>query len=169
MPSPVPDGRCLPFTAGPAPAPPLATGTVTTVDDIRRAYYDTADYSMWVTEVQVGPAGLALIVCDDDSGELFRVPVTTGPNGQVSFGPAAPVLTQYVPAPPEPPGQPGTPPGPGPGRGGLSAGAPRRRGVGQPGRVPRRAAQARHGAARPDRPRRARLGSAQRRDRRRGR
>ena len=107
MPNPTP-GRSHPFHAAPAPGV-SATGTVTTVEDIRRAYYETADYSMWVTEVQAGPAGLALIVCDDDSGDLFRIPVTTGPGGVVTFGPAAPVLVDYVPAPP------GSPPGPGPG------------------------------------------------------
>jgi hypothetical protein len=80
---------------------PRAAGVVPTVDDIRRAYYasDSVSWSAWIVEVQLTPAGPALIVMNDDTGQLTRVPVTTGPGGAVTFGDPAPVLVSYVDAP----------------------------------------------------------------------
>ena len=118
MPNPTP-GRSHPFTAAPPTAGVDAAGVITTVDDIRREFYDSAPWSQYITEVQVTPAGPVLIVMDDDSGELYRIAVIPGPNGEVTFGPPVAVLVTYVPAPPEPPEVPGpaippgqAPPGP---------------------------------------------------------
>lgn len=67
------------------------------VDDIRRAYYDSLDAGQmwwWVREVRVDP--LELIV-DDDQGGLYQVPVSvTGDT--VSFGEPTKVKVEYVAA-----------------------------------------------------------------------
>ncbi|AXH50467.1 capsid maturation protease [Gordonia phage Ruthy] len=77
-----------------------------TVEDIRRAYYDTASYDFWVEEIQLAP--LQLIVVNDIDGSRLRVPVTVDPerDGQdaIVFGEAVPVVVRYddVPPPPAP-------------------------------------------------------------------
>jgi hypothetical protein len=80
-----------------------AAGVVPTVDDVRRAYYEDADWSEWIVEVQYTPGGLVLIVIDDDNGELKRVPVDLSDTATVGFGQATPVLVSYVDAPPPAP------------------------------------------------------------------
>ena len=76
-----------------------AAGVIPTVDDIRRAYYEEADWSAWIVEVQLTAAGPVLIVIDDNTGQLIRVPVTAKEGGTVEFGDPAPVLVSYVDAP----------------------------------------------------------------------
>lgn len=62
-------------------------------EDIRRKYYESAGYSMWITEMQLDP--LQLVVCDDSSGKYFRVPVTLA-GGEFTFGGPVEVAVQYV-------------------------------------------------------------------------
>lgn len=64
-------------------------------EDIRRKYYETAGYSMWITEMQLDP--LQLIVSDDSTGKSFRVPVTLD-RGEFAFGDPVEVQVQYVDA-----------------------------------------------------------------------
>jgi hypothetical protein len=76
-----------------------AGGTVTTIDDVRREYYEEAPWSRWIVELQLDP--LVLIVSDDSTGALMRVPVLIDPKnpGEVEFGPDEVVLVQYITAP----------------------------------------------------------------------
>ena len=82
-------------------SPAKAAGVVPTVDDIRRAYYESADWSAWIVEVQLTAAGPVLIVIDDSTGQLTRVPVTAKDGSAIEFGDPAPVLVSYVDAPAE--------------------------------------------------------------------
>jgi hypothetical protein len=84
-----------------------AAGVVPTVDDIRREYYEEADWSEWIVEVQITSDGPVLIVIDDEHGELRRVPVDLSDPSHVQFGDAVPVLVSYVDAPEPPPDQEG--------------------------------------------------------------
>lgn len=43
------------------------------VEDISRKYYESAGYSMYITELQVDP--LQLIAADDSNGKYYRIPV----------------------------------------------------------------------------------------------
>ena len=73
---------------GVAPAPAAAN-----VEDVRRAFYENPSTPMtqWISEIQLDPP--RLIVNDDASGDLYRVPLTI--NGStVTFG--APVEVQRV-------------------------------------------------------------------------
>jgi hypothetical protein len=94
-----------PFTfrvpGGPMTQPVAAAGVVPTVDDIRREFYEDADWSEWVIEVQVTPDGPVLIVMDDDDGELKRIPVDISDPANIVFGDPVPVLVSYVPTPPD--------------------------------------------------------------------
>jgi hypothetical protein len=63
------------------------------VEDISRQYYETAGYSMWITQMHVDP--LELIVADDASGKLYRVPVQMGKGGAFEFGDAQEVAIEY--------------------------------------------------------------------------
>jgi hypothetical protein len=80
-------------SGGPMPAPVLATATV---EDVRREFYDTAPWTQWICEVQLDP--LQLIVCDDESGNLFRVTVAVD-GDTVTFGAPVPVKRVYEDAP----------------------------------------------------------------------
>jgi hypothetical protein len=82
----------------PNPQPRTVAAGVTT-EDVRRAYYDDAKWSMWITEIHLEP--LQLIVVDDDSGEHFRVPVTVTGEDTFTFGDPVEVLVRYVDAPPD--------------------------------------------------------------------
>jgi hypothetical protein len=80
----------------PMPEPILASASA---EDIRRAYYDgpgAESYNRWVQQVYVDPA--QLIVCDDSTGDLYRVPYTLADNS-VTFGDAVEVQIEYVDAP----------------------------------------------------------------------
>lgn len=78
---------------------PKVNASATTTEDVRRAFYgsDEFGYSMWVTEIQLDPA--QLIVCDESTNDVFRVPYEAGANGEVTFGEAVQVLVEYVDAP----------------------------------------------------------------------
>jgi hypothetical protein len=69
-----------------------------TTEDVRRAYYDNPDtsYAMWITELQLDP--LQLIVCDEGSGAVFRVPISAA-KGELTFGDPVPVSIEYVDKP----------------------------------------------------------------------
>ena len=73
---------------------PKAAKTVTD-EDIRRKYYESAGYSMWITEMQLDP--LQLVVSDDETGKRFRVPVAMN-KGELTFGDPVEVAVQYVDA-----------------------------------------------------------------------
>lgn len=76
-----------------------APNAATTVEDIRRSYYDdpSTPPTMWITEIQLAP--LQMIVADEAQGTLCRVPVKIGSGGTVSFGDPVPVQVSYVDAP----------------------------------------------------------------------
>jgi len=72
----------------------LAQGITT--EDVRRAYYENASYEMWITELQLDP--LQLIVADEGTSKVYRVPVTTK-GGKLTFGDAVEVIVEYVDVP----------------------------------------------------------------------
>ncbi|UAJ16181.1 hypothetical protein SEA_MALIBO_4 [Gordonia phage Malibo] len=94
------------IAAGKGIVMPKSVAASATVEDIRRAYYDTASYDFWVEEIQLAP--LQLIVVNDIDGSRLRVPVAVDPerDGQdaITFGEAVPVVVRYddVPPPPAP-------------------------------------------------------------------
>lgn len=101
---------CLPNTVvtaaiaakrGPMPNPsPRQVAAGVTTEDVRRAYYDDAPWSVWIEEFHLDP--LQLIVIDDNTGKRSRVPVVVGEgDGEdaVSFGDAVPVVIRYEDAP----------------------------------------------------------------------
>ena len=95
-----PPPRGSPFTSREEPChQPRPPGSCPTVDDIRRAYYETADWSAWIVEVQLTAAGPVLIVIDDATGQLIRVPVDAKDGSSIEFGEPSPVLVSYVDAP----------------------------------------------------------------------
>ncbi len=77
----------------PNPSPATVSATVST-EDVRRAYYDEADWEYWITELQIDPT-LQLIVTSDRTGEYSRVPVTVV-GSDVTFGDPIPVSVVYV-------------------------------------------------------------------------
>jgi hypothetical protein len=79
----------------PNPRPKELAAGVTT-EDIRRTYYETAPYSVWIKEFELDP--LQLIVTDEADGSYARIPVTLE-NGEFTFGEAVPVEIEYVDKP----------------------------------------------------------------------
>jgi hypothetical protein len=79
----------------PNPNPREVAAGVTT-EDIRRTYYETAPYSVWIKEFELDP--LQLIVTDEADGSYSRIPVTLE-NGEFTFGDAIPVEIEYVDKP----------------------------------------------------------------------
>jgi hypothetical protein len=65
-------------------------------EDIRRAYYETAGYSLWITEFEIDP--LQLIVCDDATGKHYRVGVNLS-GDSFTFDDAVEVAVQYADVP----------------------------------------------------------------------
>lgn len=77
---------------------PKVRASATTTEDVRRAYYGSdVSWTMWVTEIQLDPP--QLIVCDESTNDVFRVPYEAGENGAVTFGDPVKVLVEYVDAP----------------------------------------------------------------------
>jgi len=76
----------------PNPRPAEVAAGVTT-EDVRRAYYDAAPWSVWITEMQLDPP--QLITMDDESGKRYRVPITVD-GDDVTFGDAVEVRVEYV-------------------------------------------------------------------------
>lgn len=74
-----------------ATRPVQAAGT--SLEDVRRAFYDQAPPTAAIQSMQLDP--LQLIVEDSASGTLTRVPVELGTDGSVSFGQPVPVQIQY--------------------------------------------------------------------------
>lgn len=79
----------------PNPRPKEVAAGVTT-EDIRRTYYETAPYSVWIKEFELDP--LQLIVTDEADGSYARIPVTLE-DGSFTFGDAVPVEIEYVDKP----------------------------------------------------------------------
>lgn len=86
----------------PNPAPTKVAATVTS-EDVRRAFYESASWDVWIEEIQLDP--LQLIVCNDVDGERSRIPVVLDAAGEgsdaVSFGKAIPVVVRYEDVPNE--------------------------------------------------------------------
>lgn len=61
-------------------------------EDVRRAYYESAGYSMWITSMQLDP--LQLMVCDDASGKYYRVPIELS-GEEFKFGDPVEVAIEY--------------------------------------------------------------------------
>lgn len=70
----------------------------TTTEDVRRSYYDQPGlpYSRWICEMQLDPP--QLIVCDDATSKMYRVPVTIK-GSTITFGDAVEVEVEYVDMP----------------------------------------------------------------------
>jgi len=66
--------------------------TSVSVEDVSRKYYETAGYSMWISELQLDP--MQLIVEDDASGSHFRVPITLS-GDSFEFGEPIEVVVTY--------------------------------------------------------------------------
>lgn len=82
---------------------PRAVKASANVEDVRRAYYEDAPWSFWITEIQLDPA--QIIVMDDENGALMRVPYTIDPAGDgedaVAFGTPVPVVIRYEDSTPQ--------------------------------------------------------------------
>jgi hypothetical protein len=94
----VPASVSDPVSGGSVPNPrPRAVAATATADDVRRAYYDDAPWSHWITEVQLDP--LQLVVVDDDTARTYRVPVVLDAAADgvdaVSFGAPVEVVVRY--------------------------------------------------------------------------
>lgn len=72
----------------------LAAGT--SIDDVRRAYYDGpgSNWYLWIREMFIDPA--ELIVQNDEDDTLQRVSYTITGDGQVEFGDGQAVKVEYV-------------------------------------------------------------------------
>ena len=70
-----------------------STPAAVSVDDVSRAFYENASTppTYWITEMQLDPP--QLIVCDDATSNLYRVPLTIN-GSSITFG--APVQVQRV-------------------------------------------------------------------------
>jgi hypothetical protein len=83
----------------PMPNPkPVELHAGISTEDVRRAFYDGAGYTVWIKEFQLDPP--ELITIDDATNDYARVPVSIE-NGEVTFGDAIPVEVQYVDKPQE--------------------------------------------------------------------
>jgi hypothetical protein len=80
-------------TGGTMPEGVQAAGV--TVEDVRRAYYESSatPMSYWITELQLAPDP-QLIVCDEASANIYRVPITIK-GTDVSFGDPVQVQVEY--------------------------------------------------------------------------
>lgn len=79
-------------TAMPNPNPPQVAAGVTS-EDVRRKYYESAGWSMWIVQMDLDP--LQLIVTNDDDGSYSRIPLVL--NGEdVEFGAAVAVEMVFV-------------------------------------------------------------------------
>jgi hypothetical protein len=81
---------------------PMSTQASANLDDVRRAFYnDYVDASnpetlwWWIRAVLTDPN--ELIVEDDESGQLYRLPFNSDAKGSVTFGDAQAVRIDYVP------------------------------------------------------------------------
>jgi hypothetical protein len=85
------------FAAAKGDTMPKTIAATATVEDIRRAYYDTAGWDLWIEEIQLAP--LQLIVVDDSDGTRARVAVVIDPAKDgadaITFGETVPVVVRY--------------------------------------------------------------------------
>lgn len=71
------------------------------LDDVRRAFYneylhDHPEYDWWwIVQVLTDPN--ELVVEDDETGQLFKLPFSSDDTSDVSFGEAEPVRVDYIP------------------------------------------------------------------------
>lgn len=79
--------------AVPNAKPVMVTASVS-LDDLRDEFREAADWDQWITEVILNP--LQLIVQDDGSGDLLRIPVTIDDADNITFGQPVPVKVTYV-------------------------------------------------------------------------
>jgi hypothetical protein len=79
----------------PNPRPAQVAAGVSS-EDVRRAYYENAPYSVWICEMQLEP--LQLITVNDDDGQYARVPIVLSGDA-VTFGESVPVVIEYVDKP----------------------------------------------------------------------
>jgi hypothetical protein len=82
-------------TPMPNPRPAQVAAGVSS-EDVRRAYYENAPYSVWICEMQLEP--LQLITVNDDDGQYSRVPIVLDGDA-VTFGESVPVVIEYVDKP----------------------------------------------------------------------
>jgi hypothetical protein len=80
---------------------PLQVAASVTTDDVRRAYYETAPWSVWIEEMELpqGDSPMTLLTVDDATREYARVTVIIGEgDGEdaVSFGDPVQVIRQFV-------------------------------------------------------------------------
>lgn len=80
---------------------PMSVSASANLDDVRRAFYNdyipehTEAYWYWIRQVLTGPN--ELVVEDDETGQLYKIPFSSDTTGAVSFGDAAAVRVEYVP------------------------------------------------------------------------
>lgn len=87
--------------APPMPNPrPKEIAAGITAEDVRRTYYETAPYTVWIKEFELDP--LQLITIDEATGEYARVPVTID-GEEFTFGDSIPVEIEYVDLPSDTP------------------------------------------------------------------
>jgi len=69
-----------------------------TTEDVRRAYYEqpSTSFAMWITEMQLDPP--MLIVADEATNNIYRVPVTIK-GGDITFGDPVQVVVEYQDVP----------------------------------------------------------------------
>jgi hypothetical protein len=74
--------------------PVMAAGTTT--EDVRRAYYAQPGMNLtyWITEMQLDPP--QLIVCDEATDNVYRVPVTISASDGITFGDPVMVKVEYA-------------------------------------------------------------------------
>lgn len=82
-------------TPMPNPRPAQVAAGVSS-EDVRRAYYLNAPYSVWICEMQLEP--LQLITVNDDDGQYARVPIVLS-GDTVTFGESVQVVIEYVDKP----------------------------------------------------------------------
>lgn len=91
-----PAGRRWRLNMEAAAMPKTARAAGTTTEDVRRAWIGTnPPWSQWITEMQLDPTA-QLIVADDSTAKVYRVPFTVASAGEVEFGDPVEVEVEYV-------------------------------------------------------------------------
>ena len=88
----VPEGVTIPDVSATA----AAVDAQADADDVRRAFYSTIgrnESDWWITAIRLSPD--ELIVKDDNSGTLYRIPFEVGDQAEVSFGDPVAVVVTY--------------------------------------------------------------------------
>jgi hypothetical protein len=82
----------------PAMPEPITITAAVTSEDVRREYYEDANPYWWICEMVMDPA--QLIVMDESSGDMYRVPFTIE-GKSITFADPIEVDVEYVDSPPE--------------------------------------------------------------------